>query len=47
MTNGLAQDQVRRFAQPDLGPDCLQKKSADVTLMLEQRRAHIGLPGML
>ena len=46
VANSLAPDQARRFVGPDLGPDCLQKLSADVTLMLEQRQAHKGLPDM-
>ena len=46
VANSLAPDQARRFVGPDLGPGCLQKLSADFTLMSEQRQAHKGLPGM-
>ena len=29
VSNGLVPDQGRRFVGPDLGPDCLQRLSAD------------------
>ena len=29
MSNSLDPDQARRFVGPDLGPNCLQKLSAD------------------
>ena len=31
MSNSLDQDQVRHFVGPDLGPNCLQRLSADDT----------------
>ena len=31
MSNSLDPDQVRRFVGPDLGPNCLQRLSADDT----------------
>ena len=31
MSNGLDQDQNRRSVRPDLGPNCLQRLSADNT----------------
>ena len=38
MSNGLDPDQVRCFVGPDLGPNCLQKLSADNT-----RRTNFGI----
>ena len=40
MSNGLDPDQVRRFVGPDLGPNCLQKLSAEDTSKL--RVKHCG-----
>ena len=31
MSNSLDQDQAQRFVEPDLGPNCLQRFSADDT----------------
>ena len=33
MSNSLDPDQARHFVWPDLGPNCLQKLSADDTRM--------------
>ena len=39
MSNSLDSDQVRHFVGPDLGPNCLQRLSADGS-----SRHYIGLP---
>ena len=39
MSNGLDQDQDRRYVGPDLGPNCLQRLSADDTC--RQRVKHL------
>ena len=31
MSNSLDPDQARHFVGPDLGPNCLQRSSADIT----------------
>ena len=41
MSNSLDQDQARHFVEPDLGPNCLQKLSADDTSMQKLRPFHI------
>ena len=38
--NSLDQDQARHFVGPDLGPNCLQKLSADNTRDKELRTLH-------
>ena len=35
VSNSLDPDQVQHFVGPDLGPNCLQKLSADVTSSLQ------------
>ena len=40
MSNSLDQDQVRHFVGPDLGPNCLQRLSADNTY---KQRIKVGM----
>ena len=42
MSNSLDPDQARHFARPDLGPNCLQRPSADDT---RRQRVHIQRVG--
>ena len=35
MSNSLDPDQARHFVRPDLGPNCLQRLSADNELLLQ------------
>ena len=44
MANSLKPDQARRFVGPDLGPNCLQRLSADDTS--RQRVKLIGENGL-
>ena len=37
VSNRLDKDQARLFVRPDLGPNCLQKLSADDKLKIEQK----------
>ena len=40
VSNSLDPDQARHFVGPDLGPNCLQRLSADNT---SKRRAKVGM----
>ena len=40
MLNGLVPDQDRRSVSPDLGPICLQRRSADDKIWRWQETAH-------
>ena len=42
MSNSLDPDQARHFVGPDLGPNCLQKLSADDISSLRVKRLHRG-----
>ena len=39
VSNGLDPDQDRRFVSPDLGPNCLQRLSADAKVAASKERA--------
>ena len=41
MSNSLDPDQVRPFVGPDLGPNCLQKLSADKKVAASRQRVKI------
>ena len=41
MSDGLYSDQARRSVGPDLGPNCLQKFSADDIVGKELIRSHL------
>ena len=42
MSNSLDPDQARQFGGPDLGPNCLQRLSADDKLVTSRERVNIS-----
>ena len=44
MSNRLDQDQARRFVGPDLGPNCLQRLSADDTTVGKELNNYVYIP---
>ena len=43
MSNSLDPDQAQHFVGPDLGPNCLQRLSADDTGRLRVKHCHVNI----
>ena len=46
MSNSLDPDQARQFVQPDLGPNCLPRLSADDTGRKKKKELTFYMPSM-